>query len=253
MRKACSCLCVFSLCSRIRPATPSTRAHTAVHQVLFIFLLWSRICCQSVEAMRRCMRRCVGAAPFAPTRRLRSDEDRYKQFSDILSKARVPNLSSGQGGVPEFFNGHFEPGSGLMDQHSISQMQNTLRANMTPEMRESMASMLQSALQGGDGMPGGSVGMMAFGMGENEKGKKVARAAKVYYDLKTGKVDKDFVEKELEPDDLSLPKETVEDYSTEGALEVEFVEDQGKVDACAGKAETISAAEIEVEPTNTTL
>ncbi|GET91761.1 hypothetical protein, conserved [Leishmania tarentolae] len=202
--------------------------------------------------MRCCIMRCVGAAPLASTRRLLDDEDRYKQFSDILSKARAPSLSSGQQGVPEFFNGHFESGSGFIDHRNISQMQNTLRANMTPEMRESMASMLEAALKGGDGIPGCSVGMMAFGMGENEKGKKVARAAKVYCDLKTGKVDKDFVEEQLEPDDISLPKETVEDYSTEGALEVEFVEDQKKVDAGAGKAEAISAAEIEVEPKNTT-
>ncbi|AIO01318.1 hypothetical protein LPMP_330250 [Leishmania panamensis] len=131
-------------------------------------------------------------------------------------------------------------------------MQNTLRANLTPEMRDNMASMLQSALQGDGSIPGGSIGMMAFGMGENEKGKKMARAAKLSYDLKTGKVNKDFVEEQLEPDDISLPKETVEDYHTEGALEVEFVEDQKRADACAGKVETISAAEIEVEPKETT-
>ncbi|XQJ29965.1 hypothetical protein NXY56_006029 [Leishmania guyanensis] len=202
--------------------------------------------------MRRCGMRCVCASPFSLTRRLLSDEDRYKQFSDILCKARASSLSAGQGDAPEFFDGRFQPGSGFLDSHSITQMQNTLRANLTPEMRDNMASMLQSALQGDGGMPGGSIGMMAFGMGENEKGKKVARAAKLSYDLKTGKVNKDFVEEQLEPDDISLPKETVEDYHTEGALEVEFVEDQKRADACAGKVETISAAEIEVEPKETT-
>lgn len=195
--------------------------------------------------MRRSLVRCLAAGALATTRPLLGDEDRYRQFSDILSKARAPGPSAGQGGVPEFFSGRFEPGSGFMDAQGIAQMQNTLRANMTPEMRDSMASMLQSALQGGDGMPGGSVGMMAFGMGENEKGKKVARAAKLSYDLKTGKVNKDFVEEQLEPDDVSLPKETVDDYSTDGAVEVEFVEDQKRLDA---RPTTISAAEVVVEP-----
>lgn len=185
------------------------------------------------------------AGIFALSRPLRSDEDRYKQFSDILSKARTPTPAPGA--TPEFFNGRFQPGSGFMDPHGIAQMQNTLRQNLTPEMRDSMASMLQSALQGGDGMPGGSMGMMAFGMGENEKGKKVARAAKLSYDLKTGKVNKDFVEEQLEPDDVSLPKETVENYDTTGATEVEFVEDQKQVKGACAAAEPITEAEIEVE------
>ncbi|KAK7197268.1 hypothetical protein NESM_000673300 [Novymonas esmeraldas] len=200
----------------------------------------------------RCINvRLAAAAPLAHTRRLLGEEDRYKQFSDILAKARPPGSSPGQSGMPEFFNGRFQPGSGFMDPTSIAHMQNTLRANMTPEMRDSMASMMQSALQGGDGMPGGSVGMMAFGMGENEKGKKVARAAKLSYDLKTGKVNKDFVEEQLEPDDVSLPKDTVGDYNTDGALEVEFVEDQKHVDGGGDRrAETISMADVEVESTN---
>ncbi|KAG5469282.1 hypothetical protein LSCM1_02497 [Leishmania martiniquensis] len=203
--------------------------------------------------MRRFVVPRVGTAPLALARRLMSDEDRYKQFSDILSQARAPRHSPEQGGAPELFNGRFEPGSGFIDPQSISQMQRTLRANLTPEMRESMASMLQSALQGGDGMPGGSVGMMAFGMGENEKGKKVARAAKLSYDLKTGRVSKDFVEEQLEPDDVSLPKETVEDYSTESALEVEFVEDREKAGGRAGQSATVSEAEAERKPKGTTL
>ncbi|KAG5468938.1 hypothetical protein LSCM4_02331 [Leishmania orientalis] len=200
--------------------------------------------------MRRFQVGRVGIAALTSARRLMSDEDRYKQFSDILSQARAPSPSPAHGGVPEFFNGRFQPGSGFIDPQSISQMQSALRANMTPEMRDSMASMLKSALQDANGMPGGSVGMMAFGMGENEKGKKVARAAKLSYDLKTGKVIKDFVEEQLEPDDLSLPRETVEDYSTESALEVEFVEDHEKADASADRA--ISEAEVELKPKDTT-
>ncbi|KAG5469637.1 hypothetical protein CUR178_01774 [Leishmania enriettii] len=202
--------------------------------------------------MRRFQVRCVGVAALTWARRFMGDEDRYKQFSDILSQARAPSPSPAHGGVPEFFNGRFQPGSGFIDPQSISQMQSALRANMTPEMRDSMASMLKSALQGGDGMPGGSVGMMAFGMGQNEKGKTVARAAKLSYDLKTGKVSKDFVEEQLEPDDISLPRETVEDYSTESALEVEFVEDHEKADASGVRAETISEAEVELKPKDTT-
>ncbi|KAG5494984.1 hypothetical protein JKF63_02036 [Porcisia hertigi] len=202
--------------------------------------------------MRISVSRYAPAAPLAITRGLLNDGDHYKQFSDILSKARSPNPSSGEGGVPEFFNGRFPAGSGYIDPKSVLEMQKTLRANMTPEMRDSMASMLQSALQGGDGMPGGSVGMMAFGMGENEKGKKVARAAKLSYDLKTGKINKDFVEEQLEPDDISLPKEPAENYSSDDALEVEFVECQGKSGACTGNVETISSTEVEVETKNTT-
>lgn len=195
--------------------------------------------------MRRCVLQCIAAGPFSLSRPLLSDEERYKQFSDILSKARAP--SPAQGGTQEFFNGRFQPGSGFMDPHGIAQMQHTLRANLTPEMRDSMSSMLQSALQGGDGMPGGSMGVMAFGMGENEKGKKVARAAKLSYDLKTGKVSKDFAEEQLEPDDVSLPKETVENYNTDSATEVEFVENQRQVKASGATTETIPEAEIEVE------
>ncbi|KPA76845.1 putative mitochondrial hypothetical protein [Leptomonas pyrrhocoris] len=187
----------------------------------------------------------LAAGPFALSRPLLSDEDRYTQFSDILAKARTS--SPPQSSTPEFFNGRFQPGSGFMEPHGIAAMQSTLRANMTPEMRDSMASMLQSALQSGDGMPGGSMGMMAFGVGENEKGKKVARAAKLSYDLKTGKVNKDFMEEQLEPDDVSLPKETVESYDTEGATEVEFVESEKKEESARPAAAPIAEAEIEVE------
>ncbi|KPI86860.1 hypothetical protein ABL78_4050 [Leptomonas seymouri] len=199
--------------------------------------------------MLRSPARRLATGPFALSRLLLSDEKRYKELSDILNRARTPSPS--QGTTPEFFNGHFQPGSGYMDPHSIAQMQNTLRASMTPELRDSMASMLQSALQSGDGMPGGSMGMMAFGVGENERGKKVARAAKLSYDLKTGKVNKDFMEEQLEPDDVSLPKETVGDYNTDGATEVEFVEDQKQVKSSEPAVESIAEAEIEVETTET--
>jgi hypothetical protein len=200
--------------------------------------------------MRCCTARRLVAGLLGCSRPLLSDEERYKQFSDILSKARTPSPSQG-GATPEFFDGRFQPGSGFIDPYSIAQMQNTLKTNLTPEMRDSMASMLQSALQGSDGMPGASLGMMAFGVGENEKGKKVARAAKLSYDLKTGKVNKDFMEEQLEPDDVSLPKETVENYDTEGATEVEFVEDEKHVRGAGVAAEPIPEAEIEVETVET--
>lgn len=129
------------------------------------------------------------------------------------------------------FDGNFMGGSGFLDPSMIKEMQEKVRSTLTPEIRQSMEAMLQGMGAGGDLAPKMGemkMGMMAFGMGENEKGKKVARAAKMSMDLRTGKMEKDFVEQQVEPDDLSLPKETVEKYETEGAIEVEFVEDQKK-------------------------
>lgn len=138
------------------------------------------------------------------------------------------------------FDGKFSGGPGFLDASLIANMQRTMQANLTPEMKESMSSLFQQhSLSNGDGVEsllnnlrsgagGMKMGMMAFGMGENEKGKKVARAAKMSVDLQTGKLEKDFVEKQVEPDDVALPKETVESYETDGAIEVEFVSDDKK-------------------------
>ncbi|CAD2217846.1 hypothetical protein AGDE_01771 [Angomonas deanei] len=179
------------------------------------------------------------ACRFVARSALLYSNDQYKQFSDLLSKTQSHPK---KGSADDLFNGNFRSDA-FIDPSVISNMQQTLQANLTPEMRDSMASILQSALQNGDGMPGGQMGMMAFGVGENEKGKKVARGAKLSYDLKTGKVNKDFVEQQLEEDDVSLPKDTVEDYTTDGAIEVEFEEDTKKIK----DAEPIVETEIEIE------
>lgn len=142
-------------------------------------------------------------------------------FSKILSQAR--NAPS-----QNLFDGNFTGGDKFINPTALSDMA-SLRAHITPEMETSVQSMMNS-LKSGQGMPAG-FGMMAFGVGENERGKKVARAAKVSFDANTGKVEKDFQETQLDPDDLNLPKETVENYDTEGAMEVTFVEDQRHVES----------------------
>lgn len=140
------------------------------------------------------------------------------------------------------FDGNFRGGPGFLDHNLIANMQKTMQANLTPEMKESISALFQQQpMPGGNGLEsllnnlstatgggGMKMGVMAFGMGENEKGKKVARAAKMSVDLQTGKLEKNFVEKQVEPDDVALPKETVESYETEGAIEVEFVDDNKK-------------------------
>lgn len=165
--------------------------------------------------------------------------DPYRQFSDILS-SRSPH------GAADIFDGKFMGGSGVIDPSAIAQMQRMLQANITPEMRDSMAKMMRSNLQGDGGGGDASMGMMAFGLGENEKGKKVARAAKLSYDLKTGKVSKDFMEQQLDPDDVSLPKDTVGNYDTDGAVEVEFVEATQELHGKSVSRPTESIAEAEV-------
>ncbi|CCW63042.1 unnamed protein product [Phytomonas sp. EM1] len=162
--------------------------------------------------------------------------NQFDDFSKILSQAKIAGNSN-------MFDGNFKGGDGLIDPSQLAGMHSVLRANMSPEMQDSMKSLMDS-ISKGDGMPQG-FGVMAFGLGENEKGKKVARAARMMYDTKNGKLDKDFMEQQLEPDDVSLPKETVEDYNTEGAIDVEFVEDQKRFET--KPVEPISEAEISIE------
>ncbi|KEG14723.1 hypothetical protein DQ04_00331160 [Trypanosoma grayi] len=163
-----------------------------------------------------------------------------ENFAKILSQAK--NSSSAGQSSSDFFDGRFVGGNPVMDPSMLQDMHRTLNQSLTPEMRDSMRSMMEG-LRRGDGLP--QMGVMAFGVGENEKGKKVARGAKMAYDPNTGKISKDFVEKQLEDDDPMLPKETVGDYSTEGCVEVEFEED---VKEHASKsAETISEVEVTIE------
>ncbi|KAF8291618.1 hypothetical protein TcYC6_0124410 [Trypanosoma cruzi] len=163
-------------------------------------------------------------------------------FAKILSQAQ--KNSPGCGCSSDFFNGRFAGGSATIDPSMLQDMHRTLNQSLSPEVRDSMRAMMEG-LKRGDGLP--QMGVMAFGVGENERGKKVARGAKLAFDPNTGKVSKDFVEKQLEEDDPMLPKETVGDYHTEGAIEVEFEEDAKRHASAA--AETISEAEVVLEET----
>jgi hypothetical protein len=110
-------------------------------------------------------------------------------------------------------------------QFSASMIQNLMGQDLPGgggQMTEMLMRNMSNLAKVGGGASG--MGMMAFGMGENEKGKKVARAAKMVYDPATGQMKKDFVEQQLEPDDVQLPKETVENYDTSNCIEVELEE-----------------------------
>ncbi|RNF04481.1 hypothetical protein TraAM80_05130 [Trypanosoma rangeli] len=167
-------------------------------------------------------------------------------FAKIFSQAKTN--SSGNGSSSDFLNGRFEGGSATMDPSMLQNMHRTLNQSLTPEVQESMRAMMEG-LKRGDGIP--QMGMMAFGVGENEKGKKVARGAKLTFDPNTGKVSKDFLESQLEEDDPMLPKGTVGDYHTEGAIEVEFEEDSRR--HASTVAETISEADVVLEGTSESL
>lgn len=153
-------------------------------------------------------------------------------YSGIFSQP--PHQLNKAQGSGDYFDGNFLGGDQYINPANLSAMQSTLQRCMTPEIRESVNGLLSEirmnnpdavrSMFGGD--HGAKMGVMAFGVGENEKGKKVARAAKYEYNEKGESISKDFFEQQLEEDDVQLPKETVEDYSTEDAIEVEFVEGQ---------------------------
>lgn len=142
------------------------------------------------------------------------------------------------------FDGNFSANP-FMDQGMLTQMRDSMRRSMTPEMQANVQQMMAEMQQGKGNFP--KMGVMAFGVGENERGKKVARGAKIEFDPNTGKISKDFQEHQLDPDDVQLPKETVESYDTANCMEVEFEEDRGKISGSKGKAESVDPSEIEVE------
>jgi hypothetical protein len=144
-------------------------------------------------------------------------------------------MQQGAGGRPN------AGGFGL-DPEAMKQMQNQMRAMMSnPQMQEQMRNAISNPGMGGEG---GKIGVMAFGHGVNEKGKRVVRGAKLEIDPKTGKISKDFAEKQLDPDDPMLPKETVEDYNTDGAIEVEvdLKHVEGKSDAHHSEGDAAAAS-----------
>lgn len=174
----------------------------------------------------------ISSGIFAASHRRLSQTD---DFSKILAQVHEQSAGS-RNGNPAFFDGNFEGADRYINNANLSAMQSTLQQNMSPELRASMNGILSQIQDNNFGSlrdmlgndEGPRMGVMAFGMGENEKGKKVARAAKYEYNDKGESISKDFFEQQLEEDDAQLPKETVEDYSTAGAMEVEFVEDQNK-------------------------
>jgi hypothetical protein len=117
----------------------------------------------------------------------------------------------------------FEQARNAMGQQSSSGFSSGLA--LSSMISEGLSKDMQERVRNLQSMGGGQMmGAMAFGVGENEKGKKVARAAKMTFDPATGEMKKDFVEKQLEPDDVQLPKETVENYDTTNCIEVELEE-----------------------------
>ena len=140
-------------------------------------------------------------------------------------------------------------GDEFIDMSRLQMMQQQMQQSFTPEMRQAVSDTI-SGLRSGNG-PQGGMGMMAFGVGENENGKRVAKAAKVFVDT-DGNVTKEYKEHQIDPDDM-LPKHDKADantYNYEDATEVRFEEDGGSSSASASgrQAETISEMEVEFEP-----
>lgn len=137
-------------------------------------------------------------------------------------------------------------GDEFIDVNTLSAMRDKMQQTFSPEMLQSVHKTIQQGMQGG-GMPGG-MGMMAFGVGENENGKRVAKAAKVFVD-NNGNVTKEYKEQQIDPDDM-LPKADGAN-SYEDATEVSF-EENGANSRSSGSNETINEMEIEIESEDVT-
>lgn len=142
------------------------------------------------------------------------------------------------------FDGTFQHTAASLDPMAAAMMQQQLQRALSPEMKDNLQRMMSSMTAGKEGF--GTIGVMAFGMGENERGKKVARGAKMEFDPATGKMKTDFHEHQLDPDDPMLPKETVENYDTSNCIEVELDDNP----APGTRKETVLETEIEIEEPN---
>ena len=127
------------------------------------------------------------------------------------------------GGAAGSTGGGFSPPNRFNPQ-AMAQFKDAIAKSMTPDLQAQMQQRMSQMMQGGmgDGAGGGKIGIMMMGVGENERGKKVARAAKMEIDPKTGKISKDFVEKQLDPDDVMLPKSATQNYDSSDATEIEI-------------------------------
>jgi hypothetical protein len=80
---------------------------------------------------------------------------------------------------------------------------------MPPELAAQLTSALSQAMSGA----GPGIGMMVMGVGENERGKRVAKAASVEFDADGRVLSRDYHESQLDPDDpmLATTREPVDD------------------------------------------
>jgi hypothetical protein len=138
------------------------------------------------------------------------------QFTQMMQQAQMAQDKGGCGPC----GGDMSPPNGNMMEMLQKQMQNSPMGGgrMPAHLKNAMANM-------SSGAGGGKMGMAMMGDTVDERGKKVRRAVKMEVDMATGKMSVDKAEKQLDPDDVQLPKETVGDYTTEGATEVQFEED----------------------------
>lgn len=147
-------------------------------------------------------------------------------FANALQQQMMQQQQGGGGGAPGFNFGNMG-----MNPQALSQLREQMQKQMTPEMRDQMRNQMLQNLGGKQG--GGKISLGMMGVGVNEKGKRVARGAKIDFDMATGKMSKDFHEKQLDPDDPMLPKETVENYDTSDCIEI-HLDESGKVIASDG-------------------
>jgi hypothetical protein len=148
----------------------------------------------------------AGGGNFAGLQQMMQQNPNQKNQNPLAQMMMNKNDNAGGAGAA------FDPAA-------LAQMRQQFQSQMTPEMREQMRNQM---LQNFGGKNGGTISFGMMGVGVNEKGKKVARAAKLDFDMSTGKMEKNFHEKQLDPDDPMLPKETVENYDTEDCIEVKL-------------------------------
>ena len=190
--------------------------------------------------MRRCAARLQGRPPG------------FNPGSILQQMGKSPAGSGGfSGGFPPMMGGMpmMMPmgGGGAMPPEMMERLKH---ATGGMNLQDIVAQAQKMAMQDGAGSGGPKMGVYMMGQGVDERGKRVARAAKMVKDLNTGKVEKDFVEKQLDPDDPLLPKETVEEYNTADAIEIDL--DAPKVEGETGEKpaappEEIAEAEIVFE------
>ncbi|CUI15292.1 Hypothetical protein, putative [Bodo saltans] len=160
-------------------------------------------------------------------------------------------MNSPQGGSSSNnrFDGNFMGGGNFanLDGSALQAMASQMQRAMTPEVQESMRQMMSGMTQGSQNF--GKMGVMAFGVGENERGKKVARKASLEFDPATGKVKQDFEEHQIDPDDPMIAQSAESKAADEApCMEVQFEEETATIGAGKKKSsETVLESEVELE------